>query len=106
MPGLRWSEKDIATLLRMRAAGSSSREIGLSMGRKEGAVFSYIRDRHRRHLGAPRPCKVEPTTPTDSDATEQLRCAVILSIMDYAKSHGLHIDQAARVLLSGERLAA
>ena len=106
MPGLHWSKKDIATLIKMRSAGSSWRKIGLSMGRTEGAVASYVRDRLRRELSTPRPRKTEHTTPADSDASEKLRCAVMLSMMDYAQSHNLHIDHAARVLLSGARLAA
>ena len=96
-----WGEGNVAKLDQMRRDGKTWGQIAKSLGKTESAVASFSRDRARRAM-RPQPApKRNPTYMTVEEASESLRVAVIRTINRYAVTNKIHIDQAARTLLSG-----
>jgi hypothetical protein len=114
---MRWTPEQIDTFLTMRAAGRSYAEVAKATGKPLGAVQGYNRDRIRREKrligrAVVRPVAISVSL-TDSEATEQLRCAVLTAIVRHANDNLITVDEAARNLLSlglwksdGERLVS
>ena len=104
---MNWTAKDAAKFDRMRGNGKTYRQIAAALGRSLDSVYSFNRDRSRREGRAPpKPKRLRYAHPTAQQSTERLRIAVLQAICGYANINNIHVDHAARVLLSGARLAA